>query len=88
MRVMTTGHPAVGDGAGVKLALFTSLRGHDWGWLRGDVAAGLTVWAVLVPEARSPTPRSWACRRWSGSTPLPALPALGWDELLGLLPRR
>jgi high affinity sulfate transporter 1 len=50
MRVMT-GHPAVGDGAGVKLPLFTSLRGYDSGWLRGDVVAGLTVWAVLVPEA-------------------------------------
>jgi sulfate permease, SulP family len=35
----------------VKLPLFTSLRGYDTGWLRGDVVAGLTVWAVLVPEA-------------------------------------
>jgi hypothetical protein len=41
----------MGDGAGVKLPLFTSLRGYDSGWLRGDVVAGLTVWAVLVPEA-------------------------------------
>ena len=31
--------------------LFGSLRGYDRGWLRGDVVAGLTVWAVLVPEA-------------------------------------
>ena len=31
--------------------LFASLRGYDRGWLRGDVVAGLTVWAVLVPEA-------------------------------------
>src|SRR5215213_8396792 len=31
--------------------LFTSLRGYRSGWLRGDVVAGLTVWAVLVPEA-------------------------------------
>ena len=31
--------------------LFTSLRGYHTGWLRGDVVAGLTVWAVLVPEA-------------------------------------
>jgi sulfate permease, SulP family len=30
---------------------FTSLRGYHTGWLRGDVVAGLTVWAVLVPEA-------------------------------------
>ena len=31
--------------------MFTSLRGYDRGWLRGDLVAGLTVWAVLVPEA-------------------------------------
>ena len=31
--------------------LFSSLRGYRGGWLRGDVVAGLTVWAVLVPEA-------------------------------------
>jgi high affinity sulfate transporter 1 len=31
--------------------VFTSLRGYDRGWLRGDLVAGLTVWAVLVPEA-------------------------------------
>jgi len=31
--------------------LFGSLRGYDRAWLRGDVIAGLTVWAVLVPEA-------------------------------------
>ena len=30
---------------------FSSLRGYDRAWLRGDVVAGLTVWAVLVPEA-------------------------------------
>jgi len=46
-----TGHRALGDGGRVKLPLFTSLRGYDPGWLRGDVVAGLTVWAVLVPEA-------------------------------------
>ena len=28
-----------------------SLRGYRRGWLRGDVVAGLTVWAVLVPES-------------------------------------
>jgi SulP family sulfate permease len=27
------------------------VRGYDRGWLRGDLIAGLTVWAVLVPEA-------------------------------------
>ena len=31
--------------------MFTSLRGYRRGWLRGDLVAGLTVWAVLVPEA-------------------------------------
>jgi high affinity sulfate transporter 1 len=35
----------------VSWPLFPSLRGYDRGWLRGDVVAGLTVWAVLVPEA-------------------------------------
>jgi sulfate permease, SulP family len=35
----------------MKLPLFTWARGYDRGWLRGDVLAGLTVWAVLVPEA-------------------------------------
>jgi sulfate permease, SulP family len=36
---------------GGHLPVFTSLRGYRGGWLRGDVVAGLTVWAVLVPEA-------------------------------------
>ncbi|HEX6867279.1 MAG TPA: SulP family inorganic anion transporter, partial [Candidatus Limnocylindrales bacterium] len=31
--------------------LFASLAGYRSAWLRGDVIAGLTVWAVLVPEA-------------------------------------
>lgn len=31
--------------------VFTSLRGYRRAWLRGDLIAGLTVWAVLVPEA-------------------------------------
>ena len=31
--------------------LFASLRRYDQAWHRGDLVAGLTVWAVLVPEA-------------------------------------
>src|SRR5262249_274073 len=31
--------------------LFQSLKGYQRSWLRGDLVAGLTVWAVLVPEA-------------------------------------
>ena len=31
--------------------LFGSLRGYRRGWLRADLVAGLTVWAVLVPES-------------------------------------
>jgi sulfate permease, SulP family len=35
----------------VSWPLFRSLRGYQRSWLRGDAVAGLTVWAVLVPEA-------------------------------------
>src|ERR1700754_5056142 len=35
----------------LRLPVFTSLRGYRSTWLRGDLIAGLTVWAVLVPEA-------------------------------------
>src|SRR3954471_17459954 len=35
----------------MKLPLFSWARGYDRGWLRENVLAGLTVWAVLVPEA-------------------------------------
>ena len=31
--------------------MFSSLRGYRSEWLRGDLIAGLTVWAVLVPES-------------------------------------
>src|SRR6188474_2125512 len=34
-----------------RIPLFTSLRNYERGWLTQDVVAGLTVWAVLVPEA-------------------------------------
>lgn len=37
--------------AGLWGRLFGSLHGYQRGWLRGDVIAGLTVWAVLVPES-------------------------------------
>src|SRR5512132_4381048 len=43
--------PGVAEHRRLRLPLFTSLRGYDAGWLRGDVIAGPTVWAVLVPEA-------------------------------------
>jgi sulfate permease, SulP family len=35
----------------VAAGVFSSLRGYDRRSLRGDLIAGLTVWAVLVPEA-------------------------------------
>ncbi|HEX5095735.1 MAG TPA: SulP family inorganic anion transporter [Acidimicrobiia bacterium] len=35
----------------MSVPLFTSLHGYDRKWFRGDLIAGLTVWAVLVPEA-------------------------------------
>lgn len=31
--------------------LFPSLRGYRSAWVRGDLIAGLTVWAVLIPES-------------------------------------
>jgi len=31
--------------------VFNSLRGYQRAWLRPDLVAGLTVWAVLVPES-------------------------------------
>ena len=33
------------------LGLFSSLAGYRRGWLRGDGLAGLTVWAMLIPQA-------------------------------------
>ncbi|HEU4900217.1 MAG TPA: SulP family inorganic anion transporter, partial [Actinomycetota bacterium] len=35
----------------VGLRLFPSLAGYQRGWLPGDGLAGLTVWAMLVPQA-------------------------------------
>ncbi|MGN5237049.1 SulP family inorganic anion transporter [Rhodococcus sp. SJ-3] len=37
--------------AGTAWPLFGSLQGYRRSWLRPDIVAGLTVWAVLVPEA-------------------------------------
>ena len=34
-----------------RFPLFTSLRGYRRQWIRADLIAGFTVWAVLVPEA-------------------------------------
>jgi sulfate permease, SulP family len=31
--------------------LFPSLRGYERPWLRGDLIAGLTLWAILIPQA-------------------------------------
>src|ERR1700712_2497905 len=39
------------SGIAARIPMFTSLRGYRSQWLRGDLVAGLTVWAVLVPEA-------------------------------------
>ncbi|HYI35788.1 MAG TPA: SulP family inorganic anion transporter [Thermoleophilaceae bacterium] len=38
-------------GSASRLPLFRSLGGYQRGWLRGDLIAGLTVWAVLIPES-------------------------------------
>src|SRR5512134_2980933 len=31
--------------------VFSSLRGYERQWLRSDLIAGLTLWAILVPQA-------------------------------------
>jgi sulfate permease, SulP family len=33
------------------MRLFASLHGYQRPWLRGDLIAGLTLWAILVPQA-------------------------------------
>jgi sulfate permease, SulP family len=43
--------PAARDFVPAVCRPFSSLRGYRRDWLRGDLVAGLTVWAVLVPEA-------------------------------------
>ena len=43
---------ARGPGSGAtRPRLFPSLRGYERPWLRGDLVAGLTLWAILVPQA-------------------------------------
>jgi sulfate permease, SulP family len=50
-RVIPHGRRAVTRRADTIGPLFASLRHYDRSWLRGDLVAGLTVWAVLVPES-------------------------------------
>jgi len=39
------------DGGMEQIPIFTSLRGYKRSWFTRDMVAGLTLWAVLVPEA-------------------------------------
>lgn len=50
---MSQGRPAVSPESEptARWAVFPSLAGYRRDWLTGDLIAGLTVWAVLVPEA-------------------------------------
>ena len=41
----------MGAPAGFGAAFFGSLRGYGRTWLWPDLVAGLTVWAILVPES-------------------------------------
>jgi hypothetical protein len=72
---MATARPGVGTpwsggdrvdvltrGGIVGLRLFPSLAGYRRGWLQGDGVAGLTVWAMLIPQALAYA-RSQASRR-------------------------
>ena len=45
------GRSAMSARAGRTWPVFGSLQGYRRVWIRADVVAGLTVWAVLVPEA-------------------------------------
>jgi SulP family sulfate permease len=50
----TAPQPSAGPSAPARARswwVFASLQGYQRRWLRGDLVAGLTVWAVLVPEA-------------------------------------
>ena len=39
------------EGDPLAVSLFGSIQGYRRPWLRSDLIAGLTVWAVLIPEA-------------------------------------
>src|SRR3954453_13815290 len=60
--------------------VLSSLRGYQRAWLRADLVAGVTVWAVLVPE-------SLAYATIAGVPPVvglyAAVPALGLYAVLG-----
>ena len=43
--------PAAPRAAATRSRLFPSLRGYERQWLGSDLIAGLTVWAILVPQA-------------------------------------
>lgn len=63
-----------------RIRLLPSFEGYDKSWIKGDLIAGLTVWAVLVPE-------SLAYAGIAGVSPViglyAALPALLLYPLLG-----
>jgi len=53
-----------------RLPVFRSLVPYRKSWLRGDLIAGLTVWAVLVPESLAYASIAGVSPS-SGSTPRP-----------------
>ena len=48
--------------------VFASLRGYQRSSLRSDVIAGLTVWAVLVPESLAYATIAGCPRWWTAVT--------------------
>jgi len=48
---MSLAHPSTTAEQKRRLPIFGSLVPYERSWLRGDLMAGLTVWAVLIPEA-------------------------------------
>jgi len=51
MAASTPATPSAKPPAAKRWPVFASLQGYRRAWVRTDVIAGLTVWAVLVPEA-------------------------------------